>query len=79
MAKPMRALVTAFWPCWAFLGSPLPAPIIKLRPPKIKRKRRIIPAIVRELLMMTEIREEAVGKVWRRLRGPQGRSPILKA
>ncbi len=61
MAKPIRALVRVFWPCWVFLGSSLPAPIINIRPPEIKRTRRIMPIMVKEFLRMIETKEERSG------------------
>jgi len=63
MAKPMRALVMACLPCWAFLGSPPPVPIIRLIPPKIKRNKRIMPAITRALLKIREMKVARLGKV----------------
>lgn len=48
--------------CSAFFGSP-PAFIIKVKPPKIKRAKRRIPAMVKEFLRKREIREAREGKV----------------
>jgi hypothetical protein len=60
--KPIKASVTRVLPWADFLESDEPAPIINIRPPKIKRARRITPAIVREFLSMTETRDEKEGK-----------------
>ena len=54
--NPIMALVIADLPCSAFLESPLPALIIKVIPPKIKRARRITLARTMEFLMIEEIR-----------------------
>lgn len=62
-AKPIRASVTIALPWADFLESDEPAPIINIRPPKIKSARRMIPTRVREFLTMTETREEREGKV----------------
>ncbi len=65
----------------AFLGSPSPALMIYMTPPKTVRAKRRTPARVRELRRMREIRWPRLGKVWETVPfGPQLiKSPISKA